>query len=44
MSDDRGRNDGTEPKPEVPWQVIVYNTADHYAEHLVDLKQWLENV
>ena len=31
------------PKPEVPWQVIVYNTADHYAEHLIDLKKWLEN-
>jgi hypothetical protein len=30
------------PKPEVPWQVIVYNTADHYAEHLVDLRKWLE--
>lgn len=31
------------PKPEVPWQVIVYNTADHYAEHLVDLRKWLKN-
>lgn len=31
------------PSTEVGWQIIVYSSADHYAEHLRDLKTWLDN-
>ncbi|NDJ75973.1 MAG: ClbS/DfsB family four-helix bundle protein [Chloroflexi bacterium] len=29
------------PDTELPWQVIQWNTVDHYAEHLVDMLQWV---
>jgi hypothetical protein len=29
------------PDRELPWLIIQYNTTDHYAEHLADVRRWL---
>lgn len=29
------------PSPVMAWKVIIGDTSDHYADHLVDLKKWL---
>ncbi len=34
---------GLWPSPVMPRRVIVYNTFDHYAEHLADIQRWLES-
>ncbi len=30
------------PEPSRPKRLIVYNTYDHYNEHLADLRQWMD--
>lgn len=32
---------GLWPTPELPWQLIAYNTFEHYPEHMESIRRWV---